>query len=775
MPIFALCYLMGVLTSAFMPKLLSVFHLLLLALVALTLLLYVLRSHQERVLSKYSERLLQSLKGALVLVLSFCLSSLHGHWLLERQYDDQRYARDCQLQGVVIGLPDIAKNYTRFEFKLKEASCAQQKLPLSKVALSLYNADIKLRSGDRLVLTVRLKAVRSQYSDGAFDRQLNAINNGINATGYVREIHHREPDFSWRSGLRDKIRQWLNSFVVSEQAKASLRALILGDKSGITDRQWQQLRITGTVHLLVVSGLHIGIMVAIGWWICFGLRALLQLCGVIRGVIYLPQVGALLLSLGYVIIAGASLSTQRAWLMALVMIAGQWLSLKPNLWQRWWWALLIIISWQPLSVMQPGLWLSFLAVASLISLQGYRSNNSGIVLIIKSQLWVWLALMPLLLLFFGQVSLLSPLVNIFAISFVSLLLLLLPLALSLQFFSVQWLIQWIATALDYFWEMQAFLAQHGQFMLLKIEGLSAATIVLLALSCLALMLPLGKRVKALCVICWLLFVYPTRSLLPEQVAFRLTLIDVGQGLSVLVQTPSKNLLFDTGAAFNSGFSYYNGVVKPLLNAQAIRQLDLVVISHSDNDHSGGLEDVIAHLPIAQLVLGMPKSTPVDNSTRATTLVKICQSGKRWVWDNVVFHYRHPEAGGFIKNNNQSCVLELGTPHCKVLITADAEAALERQLLASTFQASDRVLVVGHHGSNTSSTADFLAGEQFSKALLSSGYRNRYGHPHPKVLKRLKAAGVPLFRTDQLGSIEVLATAQGCVLSSHKARYQRYWW
>ena len=155
--------------------------------------------------------------------------------------------------------------------------------------------------------------------------------------------------------------------------------------------------------------------------------------------------------------------------------------------------------------------------------------------------------------------------------------------------------------------------------------------------------------------------------------------------------------------------------------------------------------------------------------------QVCRSGKQWVWDDVSFHYRQPAQGTFKKSNNQSCVLELAALQCKVLITADAEIALERELLTSVLKAADRVLVVGHHGSNTSSSAQFLAKEQFTKAMVSSGYRNRYGHPHPKVLERLKNANAALYRTDQLGSIEVLATTEGCVLSSHRERFRRYWW
>ena len=304
-----------------------------------------------------------------------------------------------------------------------------------------------------------------------------------------------EPQFSALSGFRQRLVKQIRALDISNLAKMSLQALVLGDKSSIKEQHWQQLRASGTVHLLVVSGLHIGIMVAIGWWFCFVLRALLLLIPGVKGKAYLwmlsalPAVGSLSLSFAYMLLSGASLSTQRAWLMALVMIGGAFISIKPNLWQRWWFALLVIITWQPLSVMQPGLWLSFLAVAGLISLQGFRSNSGVMSLVIKSQFWVWLALFPLLLLFFGQVSLISPLVNIFAISFISVVLFaLLPAAF---IFYLGWIgpLAAIAKALDYFWWVLAKIAEHGDVLLLEVSVPSAINIILIGLGCWCLLLP----------------------------------------------------------------------------------------------------------------------------------------------------------------------------------------------------------------------------------------------------------------------------------------------
>jgi competence protein ComEC len=767
MPFFCASYVAGVIAVAFSAQLPSVFHLTIIVLLSLI----ALGSGFYQQTRYFYQSLSILMKAIGVFSLSFTLAALHGHLLLQAQYDDQLHARDCQLAGVVTGLPKSAANYQRFDFVVHSASCEQSAIALSKVTLSIYHSKQSIQAGDRLEVLARLKAVRPQYSAGAFDAKLWAINRGINASGYIREVVTIEPQFSALSGFRQRLVKQIRALEISGLAKMSLQALVLGDKSAIKEQHWQQLQASGTVHLLVVSGLHIGIMVAIGWWFCFVLRGLLLFIPGVKGKTYqwimsaLPSLGALSLSFSYMLLSGASLSTQRAWLMALVMIGGAFISIKPNLWQRWWIALLIIITWQPLSVMQPGLWLSFLAVAGLISLQGFRSNSGVLLLVIKSQFWVWLALFPLLLLFFGQVSLISPLVNVFAISFISLLLFaLLPAAL---IFYLGWIgpLAVIAKALDYFWWILAKIAEHGDVLLLEVSVPSAINIVLIGLGCWCLLLPFPREIKALGLLTWLLIIGRQGSDFDKDMRFKATLINVGQGLSVLVQTPKHTMLFDTGAAFDSGFSYFKQVVSPLLAQRKIDKLDLLVISHADNDHSGGLLPATQSLTIDKIEMGMPSKEHPQG----------CQSGRQWLWDEVSFHYRHPIQGMFSKRNNRSCVLELGNAQCKVLIMADAEKKVERMLLASVFNAEQRLLIVGHHGSNTSSTEDFLSRERFSNALISNGYRNRYGHPHPKVIERLKSQGIKIFRTDQLGTIDITASDKGCEITSHKSRYRRYWW
>ncbi|MEH6444728.1 MAG: DNA internalization-related competence protein ComEC/Rec2 [Oceanospirillaceae bacterium] len=766
MLVYSFLYVAGVISAAFLerlPGMLALSVLLILGLIAFCYCRF------KQALLKYSI-VAKIVRYFSLYLISFCLAALHGHLLLSEQFDDINNSRDCTLIGDVVQIPRNSFSFSRFTMKVDSIRCASKLLKLSKVSLNLYRAKYQPEAGDKLTLKVRLKSPRALHSEGAFDTKLWAINNGVNATGYVREITHVTKHAAKLAGLRHSLKRWLQKLEISDNSKSTLMALVLGDKSEITAQQWQQMRATGTVHLLIVSGLHIGIMVAIGWWLFFVIAMLLRAVRFPLPLLLMPEIGALSLSLAYVLLVGASLSTQRAWLMAFILIAGSFFSAKVGLWQRWWLALIIIISWQPLSVMQPGLWLSFAAVASLICLQGLRIRGSTVWLLIHGQWLVWLGLMPLLLLYFQQVSLLSPLINLFAISFISLLILLLIPALLVAAYGWQGLLNFVAACLDYFWIVLDKIAEQSEYFLFEITVIAVPFMLLITLACFAAMLPLPKRIKLLGLGAVLLILYPPVIEKPTRDQFKLTLIDVGQGLAVLIETHSHALLYDTGAAFDSGFNYFDAVIKPLLAKREIKQLDLLVISHTDNDHSGGLEAAQSYLRIKRLDSELAGNGSIANA--------VCESGKKWQWQGVSFYYRQPDVTKEAKTNNKSCVLEIASEHCKVLIMGDAQKSIESRLLASedreTEEAIDKVLIVGHHGSNTSTHAALLAAEQFNSALVSSGYRNRYNHPHGKVLQRLKLAGMAVYRTDLQGSLEVRSTAEGCEVSSFLQNKRRYW-
>lgn len=725
------------------------------------------------------------LVGTFLVVL--CVSALHGHYLLSQTFDDTLISGKCRLEGTITG---IVQHYTvrdmsiqRFTLSVDHAQCENQSIDLKKVNLSLYpiyrtrqnqrliipvHDKPLLRAGDWLSATVKIKTPRGTYSHGAFDLKLWALNRAISAIGYVREIHSIQPSVSIVHGIRDKISRYFNSLAISDNAKASLQALVLGNKQQVSEQQWEGLRASGTVHLLVVSGLHIGIAVGLGWWLFVGLRSVLHWLRWPWQLTVVPELGALSLSFAYMLLAGASISTQRAWLMALVLLTANWLGYRLGLWQRWWLALIIVVLWHPLSVLEPGFWLSFLAVASLICLQGVKSSNAKWRLLLSSQIAVWLALMPLLLMFFQHVSFISPLINLFAISYISLLVTLLTPALVISFMGVDEPLHWIAICLDYFWLVIGYLSDYTKQWQWTLSPLQKPVIGLLVAACLTLLIPIRRRLKVLALLAWLMIAFPKYSIdKPISKEFRLTMADVGQGLAVLVETQQRTLLFDTGASFPSGFTYFSSVVQPLLEKYHIKVLDRLVISHTDNDHSGGLKAAQQQLLIRRL--------DSEISTVKQQPFSACVSGEKWRWGDVDFYYRHAPVQANARRNNRSCILEVATANCSVLIMGDAEKKVELKLLPSKRSSKHQVLIVGHHGSNTSTSQRFLQETSFSDALISSGYKNRYNHPHPNVIQRLKQHEIQIWRTDLQGSIEVKSWNKGCQINEYRGQNLRYWW
>jgi len=763
MPYYALIFVVSAIVVSQFPRLLSV------SLVSLfSVLAFIVTGLLQRYAKDKNKKIVISIGRAIcAFVIFFALNTLHGHYLLSKQFDDQTTARKCQVVGVITGIVNAQVGRTKFNLAVRKAKCKHTQVVLDNIVLSIYYPKILLLGGDKLTLDVKLKTPRSLYSVGVFDTGLWALNNNISAVGYVRKVVKVEQGYSYIYGVRDRISKWLNQLPISEQSKAAIQALVLGNKSQFTDQQWLQMRLSGTVHLFVVSGLHIGMMVVIGWWLFFAVRIIFIRFNYPYSLLYLPDIGALTVSFSYMLLAGAGLSTQRAWFMAFVLIFGRWLSCSFSVWQRWWFALTVVVLVQPLSVVEAGLWLSFSAVASLILLQNYRAKNYKLKVIIKSQLWVWLALLPVLLLFFQQVSLISPFVNIFAISLMSVILILLPIALVFSYFDWFSLLNILAFIIDHFWLFLDEIDNMPSYFVLTIDKVTMPIIVFLALACFSLLLPTRAKIKTIALCVWCLLFFPPSVRVVKAPHFQLTVLNVGQGLAIYASTAAHRMLFDTGAGFSGGFNFFNAVIKPYLTEQSVRKIDLLTISHVDNDHSGGLKAAQEFLQIARL--------DSEISAAPKVVFNKCASGREWQWEGVHFKYRQPITPSNTKPNNKSCVLEITNKFCKILIMADVEKEIETKLLPTQFASLASVLIVAHHGSNTSTSRAFLQSQSFDNAVISSGYQNRYNHPHPKVLARLKEQGIGIYRTDLQGSINIASGDSGCHISSYRETAKRYWW
>lgn len=671
--------------------------------------------------------------------------------------------QDLLIEGQVSSLPEAMDRGLRFNFQIDAAlSPAGAKLP-KRVRLSWYDQPEAVKAGERWRLHVRLKKPHGFLNPGGLDYELWLFSHGLRATGYVREDakNQRLAGAGWlslpalRQAVFDRLTQALENGIEPPRGPVGgegdlvgvITALTLGEENLISPEQWDVLRRTGTAHLVAVSGSHISLVAGLVYWLALRICAGL---GLMRKPPYaVAAVLALLAACAYAALAGFAIPTQRALVMlgvATIGIVGQ-RNLRPvNVLSL---ALLLVLLYDPLAVLSIGFWLSYGAVALILLAVSGRLRLSGWWgELLKTNWVVFVGLAPLMLLFFQQVSFASLPANALAVPSIGVILtplclfgtLLLGIyqpagecVLHLVAILLRWvwlLLQWLSDRpwaqwshpAPPFWSLP--FALTGAMLLASPRGIPARWLGLVLLLPAALALPEA----------------------PPPGHFRLTLLDVGQGLSAVVQTQGHVLVFDTGARFNSTFDTGSAVVEPFLHRQGIENIDTLVVSHGDNDHIGGAASLLKDFSVGQIMSSVPE--------RLGPGAGACHAGQRWEWDGVSFAMLSPLAN-FEKENDNSCVLRVSSPSGAALLTGDIEQAAEQQLVERYGPAlrSD-ILIAPHHGSNTSSSAAFLAQVRPGTVLIPLGYRNRYHFPHPEVLKRYQAMGAKILDSAQAGAISV---------------------
>jgi competence protein ComEC len=570
----------------------------------------------------------------------------------------------------------------------------------------------------------------------------------------------------------DALREQISSHIsehVKDQKSGLLQALTLGLRADIDPQDWDTLIATGTNHLLAISGLHIGLAAGFGYWLVLRLwRLSAKLCT------WFPaQRAAALLSLfpalTYAALAGFSVPTQRALIMlSVIAIAVAWSRsvAKTTVLAI---ALLAVLVFDSLAILSPGFWLSFTAVAVIFfGLWGNLRSSGKIRQLLWVQLWLSLALLPLTFWFFGQGSLVSPLANLLAVPFVGLLIV--PLALlgivTLYLYVPVGaaLLSLANTGLDGLLTVLSYFASRdGTFIYQSISSAWILSLLLLAAG--VLLLPKGLPGRWLAIF-WLLPALLIKTPVPEYGGFRVSFLDVGQGLSVVVQTQKHSLVYDTGAQFSPSFGAVESVILPFLRQQGIKRIDTLILSHSDSDHAGGAVQLLDSIPIEKTLTSFALTSPHQ----------LCRAGQRWEWEGVSFHILHPTVPVSEEDNDQSCVLSIESRQGRVLLTGDISWRSEQALITrSKTQLASTILQVPHHGSLTSSSEAFIRSVMPKYAVFNVGYRNRFGFPKPKVEQRYQQVGATLLRTDREGVVIFDFSPEHADPSLTIGRSKQYFW
>ncbi|TSA53765.1 MAG: DNA internalization-related competence protein ComEC/Rec2 [Nitrosomonadaceae bacterium] len=732
------------------------------------------------------------------LAAGFFWAAAFAQWRLADALPHEWEKRDIQLVGVVAELPQTNELFTRFTFDVERVLTEAAVVP-ARISLAWYkergkhasNAEAllpQINAGERWQLTARLKRPHGSSNPHGFDFEESTLERNIRATGYVRKANDNlrldemvnRPAYRIER-LRQEIRERFIQALPDHAYSGVLVALAIGEQRSIPREQWQVFTRTGVNHLMSISGLHVTMVSSLVFALVYWLWRCNHYLTLRLPARKAAAVAGLAAALGYALLAGFAVPAQRTVYMLAVVSIALWSGRFTSATAVLTWALLAVVVLDPWAVLSPGFWLSFGAIAIIMLVTvGRIGRMHWLTGWARVQWAITLGLIPPLLAMFQQVSLVSPLANAIAIPLVSLVVVPLTLLAALPLLDFMLLpahmvlsgcmelLRWLSEVAQAVW------SQHAPPPWTIAAGMAGIVWMLLPGGG-GLGFTAGFPARWLGAVALL----PMFLLLPPRPAageLWLTVLDVGQGLAVVARTENNTLLYDTGPGFNSDADSGNRIIIPFLRGEGIRQLDTMVVSHADADHSGGALSVLDAIPVQWLVSSLKADHPVQQTTGNK---RSCRAGESWDWDGVRFDMLHPleqdYASPKLKTNALGCVLKITTAHGSVLLPADIEKKSERELLAragDTLPAT--VLVAPHHGSKTSSTEEFIQQVKPALTIFTVGYRNRFGHPREEVLQRYRTQGSRLLRSDTDGAVLLRFADNNVTVETWRTQHRRYW-
>jgi len=700
-------------------------------------------------------------------------------WL---EYSGQLITQPTQavIEGTICSIPQSQGDRISFDFCIDN-------IDQSPVALLKYNKvkllwgeyadkpEESILSGDYWQLKVKLKPIAGKYNPDGFDYEKWMLSESYAGSGYVKSGIPLSQPFSVSVSFnqaRQGIYNRLDEVIAESSVKGLLLALIMGERGQISDQQWDDLKYSGTSHLLAISGLHIGVAALWSYWLVLFLwRQSARLCQLIPAQ-QVASIASVLGALVLLLLSGIGLPAQRAFVMLLVYWFATIKGFNFRLFSSIGIALIIILLMNPFAVLSAGFWLSFIAVF-IISLVIEKQVVS------RSKVMAWLAvnrylfylMIPVSLLFFDMFSLVSFVANIILIPFVSFVLI--PL-LFLGLFSLLlsheislWLFELASQLMSWVVEFQHFLSSFNQSWFdFQISNVS---LVLLFLIGFLKLIP-GKVISSFIYLPILFLLILTLIEQPDRHRFELIVLDAGQGLAIYLETDEGNLVYDTGWG-DENFATANSTLIPMLKGQQINRIDKLIISHSDADHAGGVSHLTNQFEIGEIISG----EPIYHGGQQVETVD-CHQYQDWKWNDVSFRFlphwdMHKREG-----NDQSCVLSIDTgysqghSHGKILLTGDIEKQAELALISNGLE-NHEIVVAPHHGSRTSSTYGFVRATHPQHVIFSTGYDNRWGFPKDNIVNRYTDIGSEIWVTHRDGAILINLEQGGDNLKINAMRQQ----
>jgi competence protein ComEC len=710
-----------------------------------------------------------------LLVLGFALFMRAGYQVVEARLEHEFAGESMLAQVRVTEFPKL----TGSSVSLLLEPVADARLP-ARSRVTWFEPPRVPALGEVWELELRLRRPRGLLNAGVFNLENWMFRENLHASGYVVPGKRNRLLESATLGGIDAARLRFTEFVDRNGGESSsvLVAIGVGSRHLISRSQWDRYAKTGTSHLMAISGLHIGLAATSAFLFIAILSGGLQLGG---NHLNHGMIGGAIVAFAYALISGFAVPSQRAVMMLGLLAVTFIKKRRPDPVRIISLVAILVFIVDPVSVMKPGFSLSFAAVVVLLwGSSVYRqrpAEGRRLTLFLNTvreltimQGALLFGLMPLTVLLFQRIAFFAPAVNLVAVpvfSFVTVPLTLMSLLLHRSLDSIS------ARLLDLAAESIQVLEKVIHFSsTLPMADLSIAShdlnILIILLPVLWVILPRGWPVRWVAILGALAIVLH-KPLTPAPSCFDVHVLDVGQGLAVVVQSDQRTLLFDTGAAYRGGGSVAEQVILPFLRYKGIDAIDWLVVSHGDNDHAGGVRALLGGIPVSNIFLGEPAR---DLGRGADA----CFAGHAWRADGIDYRFLHPSQDSLRDGNNSSCVLSIAAGAHSVLLTGDIEAPAEGQILARSAALSSDIVVIPHHGSLTSSSPAFVNRVRPGLAIASAGFANRWGFPRERVIRRWEGIGAGVLDTATQGGISL----QVCALSgiSHlqgQRQIQRRFW